>query len=151
MQPTEDDKLDTYWYGSFSHGVLRESMNHTFQPICCGWNTVKMKGGTECRRFHAFSDSCKQKGRPKKGHGLCMHRTHHRSRYVFAAVVLTCSRVRCADTGTVTRAEIRLTTPSAHTLTKGGKLLAQNLANSLVPDQHFHMPSDVSARYAIGR
>jgi len=93
VQPCDDDTFEIEWWGSFYNNVLRDSMDYAFKPICCGWRPFRMSNKSTVRRFHPFvAKTCTG----LDGHGL--------------------------HTGTVTRAEIRLTSPGAYTLTDKGCL-----------------------------
>jgi len=90
--PDDEDTFEIEWWGCFHYDVLRDSMNHTFKPICSGWRPgPKGDDGKETKRFHAFKSSC-----TGCGHGLFLD--------------------------TIKRAQIRLTTHGTHTLTSKGLL-----------------------------
>ena len=69
VEPKDEDQFEIEWWGSFSYTVLRDEMSHSFKPICCGFQEVKMTGGRVIRRFHAYDDSCLKKGKLLEGHG----------------------------------------------------------------------------------
>ena len=112
----DDDTFEVEWWGSFSYQILRDNMDHSYKPICCGWRPHKTTGGGTIKRFHAFGESCNK----LEGHGPC---THHLRAH--ASNATNADHYKCLlleVTGTVQRAQIRLTTLGAHTLTNNGHL-----------------------------
>lgn len=73
VEPHDDDIFEIDWWGCFSYGLLRDSMDHAWKPICCGHETI-VNGFYETKKYHAFGSwsTCKcSDGSPAKDHGPC--------------------------------------------------------------------------------